>query len=57
MLERTADRLSRRLTVAVGLHQLLARRAIFYTLAVILEAVARDLGATRGSFLARFLGA
>ncbi len=57
MSEQPVGHLSRRLTVALGLHQLLAWGTTFYAPAVILEAVAGDLGATRTSLLAGFSGA
>ena len=57
MPKQAADHLSRRLTVALGLHQVVAWGTTFYIPAVILDAVARDLGATRTSLLVGFSGA
>ena len=57
MPKQAADHLSRRLAVAVGLHQVLAWGTTFYVSAVVLDAVARDLGATRTSLLVGFSGA
>ncbi len=57
MPERAACHLPRRLTLALGLHQLLAWATTYYAPAVILEDVARDLHASRATLLAGFSGA
>ncbi|TPG52284.1 MFS transporter [Roseomonas nepalensis] len=49
--------LARRLTLALGVHQLLAWATTFYVPAVILREVTKDLGTTPAALLAGFSGA